>query len=179
MILLVGLLGCPKPVPDEAWVPLGEGASPAGIGRPTGGVQGGAWVDVRFPWSLRVPGGWEVRPGVEGDGPRATFVHEATGAHLEVWVAADELGPHPRTGCAWEFVDDAGYRALPRQPLRVATCTPADAREPRRLGYFFVEEGLAYDLEVLLPPGALLPGKDAGDALLAGFHLRAGTTAPR
>lgn len=178
MILLLALSGCPKPPADEALLPVDDAAAAQAAARPTGGVQGGAWADLRFPWSLRVPAGWEVRPGVDGEGPRATFVHPETGTHLQVWVAPGPVGPRQRQGCTWEFVDEAGYRALPRSPLRVATCTPTDAREPRRLGYFFLEEGVAYDLEMVIPSGALLAGKDAGDALLGGFRLRNGSTLP-
>ena len=173
-MLLAWLLACPRPTPPDALIGEDGAAGEAARAAPTGAVVNGVWADRRYPWTLRVPAGWEVRPGDESDGPRASFAHAESGAVLQVWALPDgEPGPHTRAGCAWQFVDTAGYRALPSPPTRVATCTPADAREPRRLGYFVHADGVAYDLELVLPAGALLAGKRAGDVLVGGFRTHA------
>lgn len=165
--------GCKHPTKREALVE-GEGSAPAGgSASPTGALRDGVWADQRYPWALHVPPGWEVLPGEEGANPRVTLVHLDTRARLEVSVVAGgELGPRERRGCAWEFTDDGGYRALAIPgPIRVGTCTPDDARHARVLGYFVRHDAAAYDLEEVLPPGRLVEGKAAADALLGGFRL--------
>ncbi len=175
MILLLVLGGCPRPLPPAALVDdASDDASGAGQ-VPAGSVQGGIWTDERYPWTLRVPPTWTAQPGVDGGGPRLVLVHAGTGVRVEVSVVPNgAVGPRPRPGCEWTFEDHAGYRALVITPLVAATCTPEDARNPRVLGYFLVEGGEAYDLEAVIPPGQLLAGKDAADALWAGFRVKGG-----
>ncbi len=150
-----------------------EGGSGAAASMPSGALVNGIWQDSEFPWTLRLPPDWEVLPGRSGANPRVTLIHRESRARIEVsaWANGD-LGPRPRTGCSWSFEDVGGYRALAiAGPVKVATCSPDDARDARILGYFLVEAGTAYDIEAVLPPGRLIDGKDTTDAILGGFRI--------
>ncbi|MSQ03646.1 MAG: hypothetical protein EXR71_17470 [Myxococcales bacterium] len=173
MILALLLGGCPRPLPPPSLVD-DRGADASVVDQvPAGSVTGAIWSDHRYPWTLRLPPTWIATPGFEAGGPRLVLTHRETGVRVEVSVVSGgAVGPRPRPGCEWTFLDQAGYRALGVSPLVAATCTPADARNPRVLGYFLVDGDDAYDLEAVIPPGQLLVGKDAADALWAGFSLR-------
>ncbi len=172
MILALVFAACPKLHAPAALVDEGSDAASTAGQVPTGSVQAGIWADQSYPWTLRVPPAWTAQPGLEGGGPRLVLVHRGTGVRVEVSVVPGAaVGPRPRPGCEWQFEDLAGYRALVLTPLVAATCTPEDARNPRVLGYFLVEDGDAYDLEAVIPPGQLLAGKTAADALWAGFRV--------
>jgi hypothetical protein len=172
-LVLLLLLGCPKPqVPPPALV--AADAEAAQSRQPAGGVVSGAWVDRRYPWGVRVPAGWEALPGMEGDNPRVTLIHRETRARLEVSVRDDGvLGPLPRRGCDWGFVSQGGYRAVPGgHAVVAATCSPAEPAEARVLGYFLTSRGLAWDLELVTPPGDLLEAKRQADLLLGTFRIQ-------
>lgn len=173
-LLLLAAVGCRHPG-KRAELVQDPGARAAEAPRaPAGSVVDGVWNDARFPWTIHVPSGWEVVPGVEGENPRLTLVDGTTRARVEVSVfPGGALGPRERRGCAWEFTDTAGYRALAVPgPMTVGTCTPEDARYARVLGYYLQKDGVAYDVEEVLPPGKLVDGKVAADACLGGLRLR-------
>lgn len=154
---------------------LGENANEGTTAAaPSGAVLNGVWQDSEFPWTLRLPPDWEVVPGSHGGNPRVTLIHRESRARIEVSAWPDgELGPRPRRGCSWSFEDVGGYRALAiAGPIKVATCSPDDARDARILGYFLLEPGTAYDIEAVLPPGRLIDGKDATDAVLGGLRFQ-------
>lgn len=174
--LLAGFGSCacrPRATPLQL-VREAEGGAQTTAAAPSGAFANGTWADARYPWSLHVPPGWEVLPGAEGANPRLTLVHTESRARVEVSVAPDgSLGPRPRRGCTWSFEDVGGYRAMAVPgPIKVATCSPEDARDARVLGYFILDQGVAYDIEAVLPPGRLLQGKDVTDTLVGGFRLR-------
>lgn len=177
MLVFSGVLACrPRAKPLEL-LRAAEVTAPAVPAVPSGAFSNGAWNDARYPWSLHIPPGWEVLPGTEGSNPRLTLVHTATRARVEVSVSPDAtLGPRARRGCDWAFEDVGGYRALAVPgPVKVGTCTPKDARDARVLGYFLVDQGVAYDIEAVLPPGRLVEGKDVTDTMVGGFRLRSGS----
>jgi hypothetical protein len=166
-LLLLVLLSCRHAAaPDPALL-----SSPPAAAEivPAGAVVDGVWEDARYPWTMRVPRGWEAVVGEEGHGPRLTIVHSESRARLEVSVRDDAApGPRPRRGCAWTFESDGGYRAIPGAgPLRAATCSPDEAQDARLLGYFLVRGGRAWDFEVVAPPGALLEAKRQTDQVLS------------
>jgi len=173
-LLLVAAAGCRHPGGRAALVESGDERAAEAASAPAGAVADGVWSDARYPWTIHVPSGWEVVPGVDGENPRLTLVDGRTRARLEVSVfPGGALGPRERRGCAWEFTDTAGYRALAVPgPMTVGTCTPEDARYARVLGYYLQHDGVAYDVEEVLPPGKLLDGKAAADACLGGLRLR-------
>lgn len=169
-----GLAGCRPRATPLALVREAEVSGSATPAAPSGTFANGTWSDARYPWSIHVPPGWEVLPGTERTNPRLTMVHTESRARVEVSVVPDgRLGPRPRRGCTWAFEDLGGYRALAIVgPVKVGTCSPEDARDARVLGYFLVEEGIAYDIEAVLPPGRLLEGKEVTDTMVGGFRLR-------
>lgn len=174
MPLILLLAACPRTEPVSPTL-VAEHSTNA-TSQATGALRSGAWVDDRLPWSVRVPSGWEAIPGVEGRPPRVTLVHAETRARIEVSVReSGELGPPPRRGCTWKFQSTAGYRAVAGvNPLTAATCTPEDAADARVLGYFVTAADLAWDLEVVIPPGGLLEAKRQSDLVLATFRIRPG-----
>jgi hypothetical protein len=166
------LVACPRsnpPTPN-----LVESADAETRAKLAGTMENGTWQDARFPWTIRAPSGWEALPGVEGLNPRLTLIHTETRARLEVSVREDGvLGPVARRGCTWAFESEGGYRALPGiRPLVAATCTPEDRQHARVLGYFLVSGGLAWDVELVAPPGALIDAKRQSELVLSTFRLR-------
>lgn len=174
LLALLTLGACRKPIADPDLVRDPNAPDPGAVQAvAAGSVTGGVWTDARYPYTLRVLEGWELVPGTDGQNPRATVVHGETRARLEVSaIPGGALGPRPRVGCSWSFTDSAHYRALNVNPVTVATCTPDDPRHARILGYFLVRDGVAYDLEAVLPPGGLLAGKEATDQAVSAFRLR-------
>jgi hypothetical protein len=141
---------------------------------PAGHFAGGAFVDDTYALSVLVPEGWAAEVG-DIDAPlRLTLHHAATGATLEyrAW-RADSAEPTPRDRCTWTFDDTGHYSALRVPgPVLAATCTPEDASDPRRLGWFLARDGVAYSAEALLPAGRLLGGKAAVEDALASARFR-------
>ncbi len=173
MMLLAWLLACPRAAPEAepALVDTSRGAArvePAGI------VTAGVWEDAEFPYVLRVPEGYEITPGLRGQNPRVTLVDPSTRARVELSVyPGGPRGPRERRGCAWTFVDTARYRQLAlAADVTIGTCTPADPRHARVLGYFVEHAGSAYDLEAIIPPGKLIDGKAAAERAVGGVRFR-------
>lgn len=163
-LLLVSLLGCPKPAePPPSLV-----ATPPPPEAPlAGAVTDGAFRDARLPLVVPLPPEWTARVGLDADPLRVALADPVSGAVVEVRVA-DDVVPMGRDGCDWTFVDDAPYR-VPGAPgvVRVATCTPLDARAPRVFGVFVLRGGRGWHFEAVVPPGRLLAGRAALDEVLA------------
>ncbi|GDX81204.1 hypothetical protein LBMAG42_30150 [Deltaproteobacteria bacterium] len=176
LLISFEIAACRPRAAPLALVREADSSAPTSAAEPSGSFTNGTWTDARFPWSLHVPPGWDVLPGAEGSNPRLTLVHTESRARVEVSASPNGiLGPRARRGCTWAFEDVGGYRALavPGQ-VKVATCSPEDARDARVLGYFIVDQGIAYDIEAVLPPGRLLEGKEVTDTMVGGFRLRRG-----
>jgi hypothetical protein len=145
---------------------------------PTGSEHDGVWTDARYDIAVRLPDGWEVITGLEGENPRLTLVDPVTRARVELSVReGGGIGPVARRGCTWHFTDTAGYRALVAPlPVRTATCTPDDPHHARVLGYYTTGAGdsasVAYDVEAVLPTGRLIDGKSAADRAIGGVRIR-------
>lgn len=169
---LVLLAACPRPPgPLEEASPTPTAAvvvpSPAGI------VEEGTWRDQEFPVTLAVPEGWVVQPAPRGGVLRVVYQHVATGTRLEVWAWSDgDPTPRPRAGCWWTFDDAGSYETLRIPgPLRVATCTPSRAGDPRVLGTYAVVDGVAYHLEAIVPDGRLVEALPVVDEVLSSVRF--------
>lgn len=163
LLPLLGLLGCPKPAePPPSLVE----APPTAVARPSGALTDGAYRDARLPLVVPIPPDWTARVGLDAEPLRVALTDPTSGTVVEVRVAED-VAPLRRDACDWTFVDDAPYR-LPGVPggVRVATCTPLDARAPRVLGAYVLRGGLGWHFEAVVPPGRLLAGRAALDEIL-------------
>jgi hypothetical protein len=117
---------------------------------------------------IPVPGEWSALPGTESSDLRATLTHLPTGTRLEIRVlpSSSTVLP-PREDCVWSFSDEAHYRSVPEgDRTQVATCTPHDPLGARVLASVLDLDGEQVLIEAAVPPGFLVEGKRAVDALV-------------
>lgn len=172
--MLLLLLACKPKLVEPSVEPVRREPTLAPVPPPPSGVVGnGEYVDTSWPVRLRVPEGWAVLLGVDGESRRVTLTDARTGAALELHVYADGVaGPHPRAGCDWTF-EVSGHFAAVRVAEQVvaATCTAADPTAARVLGYYFLRDGVAYGLESVLPHDQLLEGKTRTEDAMGGLRF--------
>lgn len=171
--MMLWMWACRKPAPPPEPAPSLVAPPIALAGSPAGSIHDEVYVDREWPLSVRVPDGWDVEIGTADATVRATFVDPETRVRVEFGAWRGEAVPRARKGCAWTFTDTARYRAV-RVPeaVTVATCTPDDPRRQRVLGWFVGREGIAWSAEAVVPEGALGPGKEAAERVIAGWRLR-------
>lgn len=173
MIALVILLGgCKKPPPPPVENPaLVEGAAVAPPS-PAGTLADGHYQDARWPLTVEVPDGWTALVGSEAGDVRLSVTEPESRVTVEVKVTG-ALGPTPRDGCSWTFVDDARYRVVrTTREVRVATCTPFDAQDVRVFGVYLAGEAAWVELEATMPPGKLLAGRAAVERVAGEVRFR-------
>lgn len=168
---LLLLVACRKPAlePAPALLPT----DPA-LEAPAGRLEGGTYVDNRWPLAVPVPPGWRATIGPADAEERLTLDAPSGGTQiLFAATAGTRLEPRPRDGCTWTFADVARYRvARVPVPVLAATCTPDEPGAPRVLAYAIPHGDGILHVECRLPPGQLHAGKAALDALLGQVRLR-------
>lgn len=173
MILLV-LAGCPKPIPvDEAPPPLDAPEAAPAVPE-AGALVEGTYTDEDLPFTLPVPEGWEARIGAREDGLRVSLSDPETGTEVEVWTfKGGGTEPRRRGECAWTFSDSGRYRA-PRvaADITVATCTPDDPDRPRVLAWILVHDDITYEIDAIIPEGALGAGRAKAEGVVGSVRFR-------
>ena len=171
----LALLGCvgrgTVPVPPP---PVEVTSAPPA---PSGRLEGDAFVD-RSGLRLPVPAGWSSHVGLDTEALRWS-TRSASGITLGAFRATD--APPSVQGCAWSFSDEGAYRWVKgRESLRVTTCAPEAADDPRALAWTFACGGTMWTLRLVAPPGGLAEGLDAAEALLrsVGCEQPAGAPVP-
>ncbi len=172
MLLLAALACVKKPMlpPDTATL-----TAPVEKPRPmpAGKVMDGLYVDANYPLAVRVPDEWVVTLGAGAAETRMTLLNPATKVEIVFYAWVGDPTPRPHPGCAWSFTDIGHYRVVRvREAILTATCTPENPDDPRIIAYFVARDGVAYAAEEVLPPGTLTTGRDAADAILAGWRFR-------
>ena len=151
-----------RAAPDAPWLPAGE-------------VVDGTYRDLKG-FSVEVREGWIAKPGADFEQRRLVMEHVPTGALLEFAVYPEAgVWPRERPGCHWTFTDTGPYRVPPvGRDVTVSTCTPRDAPgavTERVLGWYVLDEGLAWHFEATMPRGYLAPARTAAEDVLATVRL--------